>query len=162
MAPSPFADGAPVMPIPFRLRQFDHVVLRVRDPARMQRFYQEVLGCTEERTQDEIGLVQLRAGAALIDLVDVAGKLGREGGAAPGADGRNVDHVCFSIEGYDEAAIVAHLRSHGVRVGAIGSRYGADGEGPSIYLFDPEGNMLELKGPAVPGTRVGGANPPHA
>ena len=121
-----------------------------------------MLGCTEERTQDEIGLVQLRAGAALIDLVDVAGKLGREGGAAPGADGRNVDHVCFSIEGYDEAAIVAHLRSHGVRVGAIGSRYGADGEGPSIYLFDPEDNMLELKGPAVPGTRVGGANPPHA
>ena len=145
------------MSVPFRLRQLDHVVLRVRDVAGMRRFYCDVLGCTPELDQPDIGLFQLRAGASLIDLVDVDGKLGRNGGAPPGAEGRNVDHVCLSIDGYDEAAIVAHLEAHGVRVGETGSRYGAEGQGPSIYLFDPEGNMLELKGPPIPGSRVGSA-----
>ena len=145
------------MPVPFRLRQLDHVVLRVRDVAAMRRFYCDVLGCTPELDQPGIGLFQLRAGASLIDLVDVNGKLGRNGGAPPGLEGRNVDHVCLSIDGYDEAAIVAHLEAHGVRVGESGSRYGAEGEGPSIYLFDPEGNMLELKGPPIPGSRAGAA-----
>jgi len=144
------------MPVPFRPRQLDHVVLRVRDVAAMRRFYCDVLGCTPELDQPRIGLFQLRAGTSLIDLVDVNGKLGRNGGAPPGIEGRNVDHVCLSVEGYDEAAIAAHLEAHGVRVGETGSRYGAEGEGPSIYLFDPEGNMLELKGPAKPGSRAGG------
>lgn len=144
------------MSVPFRLRQIDHVVLRVRDSDAMCRFYCGVLGCTLELRQERIGLTQLRAGASLIDLVDVDGKLGRKGGAAPGPDARNVDHVCLSVDGYDEAAIVAHLESRGVRIGEIGMRYGAEGEGPSIYLFDPEGNMLELKGPPIPGSRLGG------
>lgn len=137
---------------PFQLEQLDHVVLRVVDMQAMQRFYCDVLGCVEERRQDEIGLVQLRAGGSLIDLVSVQGPLGQNGGPAPGAQGHNMDHLCLSVRGYDEAAIVAHLRSHGVRVGDIGSRYGAEGEGPSIYCFDPQGNMVELKGPPhVPG-----------
>jgi glyoxylase I family protein len=140
---------------PFRLRQLDHVVLRVRDVARMRRFYCDALGCTSELDQPEIGLFQLRAGESLIDLVDVAGKLGRQGGAAPGTDGHNVDHVCLSVDGYDEAAIVTHLNAHGARVGEIGLRYGAEGQGPSIYLFDPEGNKIELKGPPIPGSRAG-------
>ena len=145
------------MSVPFRLRQLDHVVLRVRDPDAMRRFYCEVLGCTVELLQVRVGLTQLRAGASLIDLVHFEGRLGRKGGAAPGPEAHNVDHVCLSVDGYDEAAIVAHLESHGVSVGEIGTRYGAEGEGPSIYLFDPEGNMLELKGPAIPGSRIGGA-----
>jgi glyoxylase I family protein len=132
---------------PFQLAQIDHVVLRVRDIAAMQRFYCEVLGCREERRQDEIGLVQLRAGDSLIDLVSLDGKLGRLGGAAPGAQGHNMDHLCLRVENYDEAAIVAHLQAHRVRLGETGSRYGARGEGPSIYLYDPQGNMVELKGP---------------
>ncbi|SFS03598.1 glyoxylase I family protein [Dyella sp. OK004] len=133
--------------IPFKLRQLDHIVLRVHDVAAMQAFYCDVLGCTEERRQDEIGLVQLRAGASLIDLVAIDSKLGRMGGAAPGKEGHNLDHLCLAVEGYDEAAIRAHLASHGVRVGEAGSRYGAEGEGPSLYLYDPQGNMIELKGP---------------
>ena len=132
---------------PFQLAQIDHVVLRVRDTVAMQRFYCEVLGCREERRQDAIGLVQLRAGDSLIDLISLDGKLGQLGGAAPGAEGHNMDHLCLRVENYDEAAIVAHLQAHGVRVGEIGSRYGAMGEGPSIYLYDPQGNMVELKGP---------------
>lgn len=135
---------------PFRLQRIDHVVLRVYDLAAMQAFYCAVLGCTQERRQDAIGLVQLRAGDSLIDLVPVEGKLGRQGGAGPGREGHNMDHLCLSVADYDEAAIVAHLNAHGVRVGEIGSRYGAQGEGPSIYCYDPQGNMVELKGP--PGT----------
>ena len=132
---------------PFRLRQLDHIVLRAIDPAALEDFYCRVLGCTVERRQEAIGLVQLRAGASLIDLVGIDSKLGRLGGAAPGAEGHNVDHICLAVEGYDEAAIRAHLDAHGVRVGESGSRYGAQGEGPSLYLYDPQGNMLELKGP---------------
>jgi glyoxylase I family protein len=132
---------------PFRLRQLDHVVLRALDPAALEDFYCRVLGCTVEKRQEAIGLVQLRAGASLIDLVGIDSRLGRLGGAAPGTEGHNVDHICLAVEGYDEPAIRAHLEAHGVRIGEAGSRYGAEGEGPSLYLYDPQGNMIELKGP---------------
>jgi len=134
---------------PFQLQQIDHVVLRVRDAAAMQAFYCDVLGCSVERRQDGIGLVQLRAGKSLIDLVPVDGKLGRMGGAAPGAEGRNMDHLCLRAEPFDREAIIAYLETHGVRVGDFGVRYGAEGEGPSQYLFDPEDNLVELKGPSA-------------
>jgi glyoxylase I family protein len=134
-------------PAPFELQRLDHLVLRVRDAATMVKFYCDVLGCTVERRQEAIGLIQLRAGDALIDLVPVDGKLGRMGGAAPGAEGRNMDHFCLSVAPFDREAIVAHLQSHGVRIGEFGSRFGAQGEGPSQYLIDPEGNVVELKGP---------------
>ncbi len=132
-----------------RIGEIDHVVLRVLDVDAMKRFYCDVLGCREERRQDEIGLVQLRAGASLIDLVSVDGKLGGQGGAAPGREAHNMDHLCLRVEDYDETAILAHLAAHGVRIGELGSRYGAQGEGPSIYLYDPQGNRIELKGPAT-------------
>ncbi len=129
------------------LRAIDHVVLRVVQLDAMVDFYCKVLGCVLERRQDDVGLVQLRAGEALLDLVPVDGQLGRLGGAAPGAEGRNMDHVCFRVAPFDEAAIRSHLQACGVTAGPTESRYGAQGEGPSIYLNDPEGNMLELKGP---------------
>ncbi len=132
---------------PIIVREIDHLVLRVRDMDRMIRFYGEVLGCAVEKRQEAIGLVQLRAGRSLIDLVDVDGKLGRMGGAAPGREGRNLDHLCLRVEPFNEAAIRAHLAAHGVAAGETGSRYGAEGEGPSIYIDDPEGNTVELKGP---------------
>lgn len=135
------------MTIPFALQRIDHVVLRVRDVAAMQAFYCDVLGCTVEKRQDGIGLLQLRTGDSLIDLVDVAGTLGRPGGAAPGTQGHNMDHLCLQVLPFEREAIVAHLQAHGVRIGEFGSRYGAMGEGPSQYLFDPEGNLVELKGP---------------
>jgi catechol 2,3-dioxygenase-like lactoylglutathione lyase family enzyme len=113
----------------------------------MQRFYCEVLGCTVEKIQAAIGLTQLRAGRCLIDLVDVEGQLGREGGAAPGREGRNMDHLCLRIEPFDAAAIAAHLRIYRVAPGEVVSRYGAEGQGPSMYIADPEGNIVELKGP---------------
>ena len=128
------------------LQAIDHVVFRVSDLAKVASFYIDVLGARWEKKQEEIGLYQLRIGAALLDLVPVDGKLGRIGGAAPGRQGRNVDHVCFRVLPWDGEAILADLREHGIE-GEIVSRYGAEGDGPSIYLADPEGNNLELKGP---------------
>jgi glyoxylase I family protein len=133
-----------------RIREIDHIVLRVRDLDAMIGFYCNVLGCTVERRQDEIGLVQLRAGRSLVDLVPVDGKLGQAGGAAPGREGRNLDHFCLRVDPFDEAAIRRHLESHGVTAGPSAPRYGAEGEGPSIYLEDPEHNTVELKGPPTP------------
>lgn len=133
----------------FRIAGIDHVVLRVVDLQRMLAFYCDALGCTVERRQDAIGLVQLRAGIALIDLVPVDGKLGRAGGAAPGREGRNLDHLCLRVDPFDAAAIGAFLRAKGFECGPVESRYGAQGEGPSLYVSDPEGNVVELKGPPV-------------
>lgn len=130
----------------FHILGLDHVVLRVSDMSRMVRFYCEVLGCRVERERPELGLVQLRAGQSLIDLVAVDGELGRRGGAAPGREGRNMDHLCIRIEPFDAGAIATHLLAHGVMPGEVKPRYGAEGQGPSMYIADPEGNTVELKG----------------
>ena len=132
---------------PFKLLAIDHVVLRIADIKRSLAFYVDGLGCTVEKVQDHIGLTQLRAGSSLIDLVPLTGKLGRAGGAGPGAEGRNVDHFALDIEPFDEAAIRSHLQAQGIAIGESGRRYGAKGYGPSIYLTDPDGNVVELKGP---------------
>jgi catechol 2,3-dioxygenase-like lactoylglutathione lyase family enzyme len=131
-----------------RIREIDHVVLRVADLERALAFYGGVLGCAVERRQDAIGLVQLRAGRSMIDLVPVDGVLGRTGGAAAGGGGRNVDHFCVRVEPFDEAAIRSHLRAHAIEAGEVARRFGAEGEGPSLYVQDPDGNVVELKGPA--------------
>ena len=130
-----------------QLRGLDHIVLRIVDLDRMLHFYCDVLGCTVERRQEAFGLIQLRAGASLIDLVPVSGRLGAMGGAPPGKEGRNLDHFCLRVEPFDAAAIRRHLAAHGVEAGEVASRYGAEGQGPSIYVSDPEGNVVELKGP---------------
>lgn len=130
----------------FKIKHIDHLVLRVVDVSSMLDFYMNVLGCELEKVQEEIGLYQLRAGASLIDLVPVDGKLGKMGGSAPGAEGRNLDHLCLRIEPFDGEAILRYLRDKGYDGGQIESRYGAEGVGPSIYVKDPEGNVVELKG----------------
>ena len=134
---------------PFDVQRIDHLVLRVRDLARSVRFYGEVLGCHIERQREHLGLAHLRAGASMIDLVDVAGKLGARGGAPAGVEGRNVDHLCLRIEPFDEPALVAHLLRHGIAPhGPASENFGAEGDGPSLYFDDPDGNTVEVKGPA--------------
>lgn len=130
-----------------RIRDIDHVVLRVADLDRMLHFYCAVLGCTVERRRDELGLVQLRAGRSMIDLVPVDGAIGRKGGAAPGREARNLDHFCLRVEPFDGEAIRRELAAHGLEAGPEEMRFGAEGRGPSIYVADPEGNVVELKGP---------------
>jgi glyoxylase I family protein len=128
---------------PFEVLGLDHVVLRARDPAALEKFYIEVLGCALELRQGK--LAQLRAGRALIDIVPAD-----EEGPAKGAwstGGANLDHLCLRIEPFDAAAIAKHLAAHGVSCGDEAQRYGAEGRGASIYLNDPEGNGVELKGP---------------
>lgn len=122
-----------------RLREIDHVVLRVSDMPRMVRFYSEVLGAEFVAFRPQFNMTHLRAGSSMIDLV--AGEAG-----SVGSSGRNMDHFCLRVEPFDPEAIVAHLRSHGVAVGDVRTRYGAEGNGVSIYLTDPEGNQVELKG----------------
>ncbi len=135
------------MPPPFTLRQIDHVVLRVADLDRSLQFYRDVLGCSLDKVQEAIGLWQVRAGASLIDLVPLTGLLGARGGAGPGEEGRNLDHVALQVTPFDDAAIRAHLAAHGIAVVEAGQRYGAQGTGPSLYILDPDGNTVELKGP---------------
>lgn len=133
-------------PNPVNITHIDHVVIRARDLDAMVAFYVTVLGCRLERGPGEAGLAQLRAGNSLIDLVDAAGPLGRQAGEPPDPGAPNMDHVCLQVEPWDEASIAEHLKRHGVGVGAAETRYGAGGMGPSIYIEDPEGNTVELKG----------------
>lgn len=130
-----------------QIREIDHLVLRVRNLERMLHFYCDALGCKVERRLDDIGLVQLRAGHSIVDFVPVDGELGRAGGAAPGEEGHNLDHFCLRVEPFDEPAIRRELEDRGIAVGPLVQRYGAEGNGPSIYLTDPEGTTVELKGP---------------
>ena len=129
------------------VREIDHVVLRTANERAMLDFYTGVLGLVVERELPKIGLIQLRAGRSLLDLVPVASELGRKGGAAPGDEGHNLDHLCFRIDPFDEAEIRATLERAGIEAGPTEQRYGAEGSGPSIYVRDPDGNTVELKGP---------------
>ncbi|WP_341249243.1 VOC family protein [Cupriavidus pauculus] len=131
----------------FAIRGIDHLVLRTADVGRMVRFYVEVLGCVVEKEQPAFGLTQLRAGSALIDLVSLDGPLGRAGGAGPGAEGRNLDHFCLRIDPFDIDSLRSHFDIHRIDIGPVEQRYGAEGQGPSVYLKDPDGNTVELKGP---------------
>ena len=134
--------------IPFRIIGLDHLVLRVQNIEVMITFYCDILGCIQEREVADLGLVQLRAGTSLIDLIDCAGKLGRRDGLTTPSGPKigSMDHFCLRIEGFDKEQVMSHLSSAGVRLGEFGTRYGSNGMGPSLYLYDPEGNMIELKG----------------
>ncbi len=134
----------------------DHVVLRVKDLARSIAFYRDVLGCPIERQLEELGLVQLRAGSSLVDLVELDSPLGRAKGVEPKPDAHNMDHFALSIANFDESAIRAHLDQFAVEANETQRLYGAGGYGPSIYLRDPDGNTVELKGPPEPATRLEG------
>ena len=134
---------------PISVSGFDHIVLRIRDKDRMLGFYVDVLGLSIDRDRPNLGLTHLRAGRQMIDLVTLDGSLGAKGGAGPQAEGRNLDHFALQLRPFDEFAIRGHLAAHGVEVVEEGQRYGADGDGLSLYVRDPEGNLVELKGPSV-------------
>ncbi|MFZ1889025.1 MAG: VOC family protein [Candidatus Binataceae bacterium] len=126
------------MPAELKVAELDHVVLRCRALERTLDFYTRVLGLTEERRIAQLGLIQLRAGHGMIDLLPAE---------HPRADdGANVDHFCLGIEVRDLFALAAELRQSEVEVmGEPVQRYGARGMGLSLYVRDPEGNVVELK-----------------
>ncbi|HZC46605.1 MAG TPA: VOC family protein [Candidatus Acidoferrum sp.] len=126
------------MEIPFKVAELDHVVLRCRDQNRAYDFYTRILGLGEERRIAQIGLIQLRAGRSMIDLVPASD--------ARVESGLNVDHVCIGVETSDLNRVASYLRERSVEViGEPAMRYGARGAGLSIYIRDPEGNVVELK-----------------
>ena len=140
--------ATPLSP-PFSVQRIDHVVLRVIDLNRAIEFYRTLLGCKVVKRRDELGLVHVRAGASMIDLVWVNGPIGKKGGAAASNEGRNMDHLCLRIDPFEEAKIISHLEQHSVSRSANAQvNFGAEGDGPSIYLIDPDGNFIELKGPS--------------
>lgn len=127
------------------VKAIDHIVLRTSNLGAMLNFYCDVLNCSVERELEELGLVQLRAGSALIDIVPMDSELGRVGGKAPSQDGRNLDHFCLKIGLVTKAELVAYLSNNSVAVPEFSERYGAEGFGDSVYINDPEGNVVELK-----------------
>ena len=131
---------------PINLIGIDHIVLRTCDFEGLIEFYTNVIGCSLERISSDYGIAQLRAGHSLVDIVDVSSRLGKLGGRTPDHQAQNMDHFCLQISPWNEKVIVDHLTSHGVKIGDVEQRYGARGIGPSLYIQDPEGNHLELKG----------------
>ena len=131
---------------PINIAGIDHVVLRVDNLDQMVEFYQTVLGCRLERGPGENRLAQLRAGRSLIDLVEASGPIGEAAGQPAHRNAPNMDHVCLKVVPWDADAVLEHLERHAVEFGELESRYGATGNGPSVYLKDPEGNTVELKG----------------
>ena len=124
----------------------DHIVLRTSKLQAMLHFYCQILGCSIEReTPNETGLIQLRAGNALIDLVSVDSELGRKGGGTPTATENNLDHFCLQLSPISEVQITKYLQNHGIKHHGFAERYGAQGFGRSIYINDPQGNVLELR-----------------
>lgn len=136
---------------PFAVQRIDHLVLRVQDLERSIAFYRALLGMEVVKRRDDLGLVHLRAGVSMVDLVSLDGELGRSGGAGPGDTGRNLDHLCLRVHPFDATAILGHLQALGVDcAGRAEANFGAEGSGPSLYLRDPDGNLVELKGPPQP------------
>ena len=127
----------------------DHVVIRCSDLERMLKFYCAIIGCTLDRRRDELGLYHLRAGRSLIDLVSINGKADRHSGGPPQSHAHNMDHLCLRVEAFDESSLRRHFAANGIELGSIHNNYGAEGEGPSFYITDPEGNVIELKGSAL-------------
>jgi len=129
-----------------RIRMIDHVVLRTPQAEAMVRFYTHVLGCKIERSlPEEAGLIQLRAGKSLIDIVAVDSELGRTGGGPSSGTENNMDHFCLQIESISETRLREWLQSRGIAAGQFEVRYGAEGFGPSLYITDPDGNTVELR-----------------
>jgi catechol 2,3-dioxygenase-like lactoylglutathione lyase family enzyme len=136
--------------IPFEVQRIDHVVLRVTDLDRSVSFFKALLGCEVVKRRDDLGLVHLRAGVSMIDLMSIQGPLGQKGGKAPGAEGKNMDHLCLRVQPFDEEAILTFLAASGVKhTPEVHNNFGAEGDGPSVYFTDPDGNEIELKGPAI-------------
>jgi pterin-4a-carbinolamine dehydratase/extradiol dioxygenase family protein len=133
-----------------RVQHIDHIVLCVSDLERMVQFYCDVLGCSvERRSAGEFGLVQLRAGRSLIDLIPAHGALEGGDGSPGGGARRNLHHFCVRVQPFEEEELREHLARHGISCGELKMNYGAEGKGPTLYFEDPEGNIVELKGPAI-------------
>jgi catechol 2,3-dioxygenase-like lactoylglutathione lyase family enzyme len=127
------------------IKKIDHIVLRTANPKQMIAFYCDTLNCEVEREEEDLDLAQLRAGECLIDIVAVDGELGKQGCSAPTSESNNLDHFCLQIQSCDEQELIDYLKGKNIAVGKFEGRYGAEGQGRSIYINDTDGNTVELK-----------------
>ncbi len=127
--------------MPVEITGVDQVVLRTKQIDAVLAFYRDKLGCPVERTIEPIGLYQLRAGRSLVDLLDTNVFTIAEAG--PGES--LFDHFCLSVTAPSADALCAALDAAGVPHGDPAQRYGATGDGTSVYATDPDGRTVELK-----------------
>ena len=119
-----------------RVTGLDHVVLNVADVERSLAFYCDELGLAPERVEEwrrgEVPFPSVRVdGSTIIDLL-----------AAP-RTGENADHLCLVVDPVDLEAVKASGRFDVVDGPA--TRFGARGNGTSLYVNDPDGNTVELR-----------------
>ena len=134
--------------VPFVVERLDHLVLRTENIEKLRDFYLS-LGCIVVRDLTKtVGLLQLRLGTSMLDLVDVHGQMGESGGSAPGSSGLNLDHFAVRVEPFDVDQILEFCDSLGI-TGKFATELvlGAEGYGKAVYIEDPDGNRIELKGP---------------
>jgi catechol-2,3-dioxygenase len=127
--------------IMFKVQCIDHIVLRIKDIEKMVSFYCDILGLTIEKQQPEIKLTQLRAGASIIDLI--------QKDDSPSGVERNLDHFCLRISPFDFQDLKEYFKKINITIYGYGTKYGAEGDGESFYLLDPENNEVELKAAKV-------------
>ena len=117
-----------------KIKGLDHIVLRTNQIDQMQAFYCDVLGCKVERVNKAVGLVHLRAGEHLIDLLYVD----------QSPTGKNLEHFCLRVESFNYDILQKHFQNHGIETLRYGNRYSGLGHGFSFYVSDPDGNEIEF------------------
>ena len=120
----------------FNITGIDHIVLKTSHLANMLHFYVDILGCQVEKVQEASHLTQLRAGNCLIDIIEDNHYV---------ATTHNLDHYCLRITPFNYDALFTYFKDNQVEVSSYAQRYGAEGNGYSFLVYDPEGNKIELK-----------------
>ncbi|WP_240809426.1 VOC family protein [Microbispora catharanthi] len=119
-----------------RVKGFDHLVLTVEDVERSLAFYCDVLGLEPVRVDE------WRAGKAPFPSVRVSADtiidLLRGDRGEP-----NVDHFCLVVEPLDWQEVIDSGAL--TVIDGPGPRFGARGVATSVYLKDPDGNVIELR-----------------
>lgn len=131
---------------PFEIHGIDHVVFLVDDMDKALGFYRDLLGCKVGYEYPNLGMVQVWAGVSLIVLWDITHP-GAKRAIPPISNGRNVDHVCLALGRFDPDEMKKFLEASEIQIVEEANHGGARGVGYSIYVNDPFGNKLELKGP---------------
>jgi len=127
---------------------WDHIVLNVEDEENMVRFYEEILGFPAERMdayrKGEVPFPSARVNADTI--IDFFPKK-MWSGKGPDRKGRpNLNHFCIACGKGDWDALKKRLEENGIPIeDGPGKRWGARGDGISIYFRDPEDNLVEVR-----------------
>jgi len=129
-----------------KITEMDHIVLRNKDVEVSLKFYTEVLGLQAERGVDEWRAGEVRFPSARINadtIIDFFGTdqepIGKEGD-------KNQDHYCMVIEPTDMEELKSKFEAMGVEIQAgPGKRWGSHGDGISLYIYDPDDNVVELR-----------------